>query len=218
MCACASEAASRNRARRRWDGGTVGESFKRFIEPCSCFCAVMELSIDLCGDSCPPARPSGLPRRTRRASQRASASNVQHIPAPSAAKSRRRKVRSMTSSGNAVGEREKSRYTFIYTYTGQRPSMLAVAIGIVLGSTTARILLGGPRGPGSKAWIKRCDYHKSRGDPVALSSHQVATSSPSAHSTTKVLATLQEKTKDEERRPRRTSMEHEEPLPPPAHG
>ena len=54
--------------------------------------------------------------------------------------------------------------------------MLAVAIGIVLGSTTVRILLGGPRGPGSKAWIKRCDYHKSRGDPVALSSHQVATS------------------------------------------
>ena len=69
--------------------------------------------------------------------------------------------------------------------------MLTVAIGIVLGSTTARILLGGPRGPGSKAWIKRCDYHKSRGDPVALSSHQVATSSPSAPSTTKVLATLQ---------------------------
>ena len=64
----------------------------------------------------------------------------------------------------------KSRYTFIYTYTGQRPSMLVVAIGIVLGSTTARILLGGPRGPGSKAWMKRCDYHKSRGDPVALSS------------------------------------------------
>ena len=52
--------------------------------------------------------------------------------------------------------------------------MLVVAIGIVLGSTTARILLGGPRGPGSKAWIKRCDYHKSRGDQVALSSHQVA--------------------------------------------
>ena len=45
---------------------------------------------------------------------------------------------------------------------------------------------------------KRCDYHKSRGDPVALSSHQVATSSLSAHPTTKVLATLQEKTKDEE--------------------
>ena len=64
-------------------------------------------------------------------------------------------------------------YTFIYTYTGQRPSMLAVATGIVLGSTTARILLGGPRGPGSKAWIKRCDYHKSTGggDPVALSNH-----------------------------------------------
>ena len=118
----------------------------------------------------------------------------------------------------APGQKKKSRYIFIYTYTGQRPSMLVVAIGIVLGSTTARILLGGPRGPGSKAWIKRCDYHKSRGDPVALSSHQVATSSPSAHSTTKVLATLQEKTKDEERRPRRTSMEHEEPLPPPAHG
>ena len=87
---------------RRWDGGTVGESFKRFIEPCSCFCAVMELSIDLCGDSCPPARPSGLPRRTRRASQRASASNVQHIPAPSAAKSRRRKR------GWLVGEKDES--------------------------------------------------------------------------------------------------------------
>jgi hypothetical protein len=115
-------------------------------------------------------------------------------------------------------EKKSRRYTFIYTYTGQRPSMLVVAIGIVLGSTTARILLGGPRGPGSKAWIKRCDYHKSRGDPVALSSHQVATSSLTAHPTTKVLATLQEKTKDEERRPRRTSMEHEEPLPPPAHG
>ena len=115
-------------------------------------------------------------------------------------------------------KKKKSRYIFIYTYTGQRPSMLVVAIGIVLGSTTARILLGGPRGPGSKAWIKRCDYHKSRGDPVALSSHQVATSSLTAHPTTKVLATLQEKTKDEERRPRRTSMEHEEPLPPPAHG
>ena len=107
-------------------------------------------------------------------------------------------------------KREKSRYTFIYTYTGQRPSMLVVAIGIVLGSTTARILLGGPRGPGSKAWIKRCDYHKSRGDPVALSSHQVATSSPSAHSTTKVLAALQEKI----RHPRPSSPAQRRRTPP----
>ena len=68
--------------------------------------------------------------------------------------------------------------------------MLVVAIGIVLGGTTARILLGGPRGPGSKAWIKRCDYHKSRGDPAALSSHQVATSSLSAHPTTMRLLSL----------------------------
>ena len=81
------------------------------------------------------------------------------------------------------GTREVPLYIHIYIY---RPKAKHASSSDRdrAGEHHRRILLGGPRGPGSKAWIKRCDYHKSRGDPVALSSHQVATSSLSARGAT----------------------------------